>query len=91
MHDDVVVAGLFAVSWTFRPDEPRAAETLSFVWWPAVGLGRATGWLRGDLVNRLGVSVHDGTQRQGDVPARPRLGQRHPWDHRRRACEPAGA
>lgn len=61
VNDAVLV--LFAVSWwlrrdappTYPPDAPELA--LSFV---AVVLALVGGWLGGELVERLGMSVHDG-------------------------------
>jgi uncharacterized membrane protein len=52
---------LFAISWFLRrsvPSHPDAlALTLSFL---AVGLALVTGWLGGELVDRLGVGVDEG-------------------------------
>jgi uncharacterized membrane protein len=56
---NVVVVALFAVSWLLRRDEttdPSAlALVLSFV---GVAIGAVTGWLGGELVDRLGVGVY---------------------------------
>ena len=58
---NVVVVGLFAISWLLRRDDPRAPETLalalSFV---GVALALVTGWMGGELVDRLAVGVDDG-------------------------------
>jgi uncharacterized membrane protein len=58
---NVVVLGLFAASWWLRQDapaNPTAIElALSFA---AVALAVVTGWLGGELVERLGVGVDDG-------------------------------
>jgi uncharacterized membrane protein len=58
---NVVVVALFAVSWFLRrptPNEPSSgALTLSFI---AVVLAMVTGWLGGELVDRLGVGVDRG-------------------------------
>ncbi|MFP5219940.1 MAG: DUF2231 domain-containing protein [Actinomycetes bacterium] len=56
---NVVVVGLFAVSWLLRVDEPghvpgSLALTLAVV---AAALAGVTGWLGGELVDRLGVGV----------------------------------
>lgn len=58
---NVVVLLLFALSWWMRRDAPGAPEGL------AVGLSAAavllalvTGWLGGELVDRLGVGVDEG-------------------------------
>jgi uncharacterized membrane protein len=58
---NVVVVGLFAVSWLLRADaqgwEPGAvALVFSFV---GAALAGFTGWLGGELVERLGVGVDD--------------------------------
>jgi uncharacterized membrane protein len=58
---NVAVVGLFAVSWLLRYDHPvyagSAPLVLSIV---AVGLALVTGWLGGELVDRLAVGVDDG-------------------------------
>ncbi|HZW07959.1 MAG TPA: DUF2231 domain-containing protein [Phycisphaerales bacterium] len=58
---NVIVVGLFAVSGLLRalamPDVSVPAVALSFV---GAGLSLFTGWLGGELVNRLGVGVYEG-------------------------------
>jgi uncharacterized membrane protein len=58
---NVVVVGLFAVSWLMRYDAPvvpsSAAIVLSGL---GVALALVTGWLGGELVDRLGIGVDDG-------------------------------
>lgn len=58
---NVVVTGLFAVSWLLRYPDPDAlngaAVVLSAL---AVVLALFTGWLGGELVDRLGVGVDAG-------------------------------
>jgi uncharacterized membrane protein len=59
---NVVVVGLFAASWWLRSGSPShvpggPAMVLSLV---AVLLGAVTGWLGGELVDRLGVGVDIG-------------------------------
>jgi uncharacterized membrane protein len=59
---NLVVTALFAVSWWLRSGSPgyvpsTAAFVLSLV---AVLLGAVTGWLGGELVDRLGVGVDPG-------------------------------
>jgi uncharacterized membrane protein len=59
---NVVVLGLFAASWWLRRDTPghvpdTAAETLAIV---AVALALVTGWMGGELVERLGIGVTPG-------------------------------
>ncbi len=58
---NVVVVALFAVSWLLRRDAPADPGTLPIVLSAAgVSLALITGWLGGELVNRLGVGVSDG-------------------------------
>lgn len=58
---NVVVMLLFIVSWLMRRPAPaapgRGAFVLSFI---AVALALVTGWLGGELVDRLGVGVDPG-------------------------------
>jgi uncharacterized membrane protein len=58
---NVVVVALFAASWLLRPSAaaipPASALALSFA---GGALAMVTGWLGGELVNRLGVGVDDG-------------------------------
>ncbi len=58
---NVVVLLLFAGSWLVRRDQPEdpgaLAYVLSFAGFALAGL---TGWLGGELVDRLGVGVDDG-------------------------------
>jgi uncharacterized membrane protein len=57
---NVVVVGLFAVSWLLRYGNPiytgAAPLVLSAL---GVGLALVTGWLGGELVDRLSVGVYD--------------------------------
>jgi uncharacterized membrane protein len=57
---NVIVVVLFILSWFVRRGEPgRLPSTLAFVLALAgVLLGAVTGWLGGELVNRLGVGVY---------------------------------
>lgn len=58
---NVVVVLLFAVSWWMRRDAPAAPQALTLVLsFAAGGLALFTGWLGGELVDRLGVGVDDG-------------------------------
>lgn len=59
---NVVVTGLFFTAAYLRNDNrsmppPTSAFALEVV---ALGLGAVTGWLGGELVNRLGVGVDEG-------------------------------
>ena len=58
---NVIVVALFSISWLIRRDVPTLPEAsaiaLSFF---GVGLAVVTGWLGGELVDRLSVGVDDG-------------------------------
>jgi uncharacterized membrane protein len=58
---NVVVVGLFAGSWLLRRDDPRTVEAAAYALsFGGVGLAAFTGWLGGELVERLGVGVDEG-------------------------------
>jgi uncharacterized membrane protein len=58
---NVIVVALFAVSWFLRRDEPTLPPTEAVVaGLLGAGIAVVTGWLGGELVNRLGVGVDDG-------------------------------
>ena len=58
---NVVVLLLFAGSWWLRSDAPTAPELLaSILVFAGAGLALLTGWLGGELVDRLAVGVDDG-------------------------------
>ena len=58
---NVIVVGLFAVSWFLRQDDPALPPTGAVVaGLLGAGIAVVTGWLGGELVNRLGVGVDDG-------------------------------
>jgi uncharacterized membrane protein len=58
---NVIVLGLFAMSWWMRRDAPGLPDMLalsaSFL---GLVLALVTGWLGGELVDRLGVGVDEG-------------------------------
>jgi uncharacterized membrane protein len=58
---NVVVVALFGLSWYMRQADPAAPPTEAVVA-GLIGAGLAvfTGWLGGELVDRLGVGVDDG-------------------------------
>ena len=52
---------LFAGSWWLRSDQPARPETLaSILAFMGAGMALVGGWLGGELVERLGVGVHEG-------------------------------
>lgn len=52
---------LFVVSWLLRRDDPTSPEGLAIgLGALAVALSLVTGWLGGELVDRLGVGVDEG-------------------------------
>jgi uncharacterized membrane protein len=58
---NVVVLLLFTVSWLLRRDAPGSPESAAIVLSGlAVLLALVTGWLGGELVDRLGVGVDEG-------------------------------
>jgi uncharacterized membrane protein len=58
---NVLVVVLFALSWLLRSDAPRMPEVTALALSFAGGfLALYTGWLGGELVDRLSVGVDDG-------------------------------
>ena len=58
---NLVVVLLFAGSWLLRRDNPLAPETLALALsFAGAALALVTGWLGGELVDRLGVGVDEG-------------------------------
>jgi uncharacterized membrane protein len=58
---NVVVVLLFGLSWLIRWDAPAAPETMALLLSFVGGfLALGTGWLGGELVDRLGIGVDDG-------------------------------
>ena len=58
---NVVVVLMFALSWLMRSDSPRTPEMAALALSFAGGfLALFTGWLGGELVDRLAVGVDDG-------------------------------
>jgi uncharacterized membrane protein len=58
---NVIIVVLFAIAWLLRRDDPAAPSTLARIL-EIIGLAMAggTGWLGGELVDRLGVGVDPG-------------------------------
>jgi uncharacterized membrane protein len=58
---NLIVVGLFILSWLLRREAPGSPPTEAIVAGLAgAGLAAVTGWLGGELVDRLGVGVDDG-------------------------------
>ena len=58
---NVIVVVLFAASWWLRRDAPAEPETFAIILSAAASaLAGVTGWLGGELVDRLGVGVDTG-------------------------------
>ena len=58
---NVLVLGLYGISWLMRTGNPAAPETPAMVMsFLGGGLALVTGWLGGELVDRLAVGVDDG-------------------------------
>ncbi len=58
---NVVVVLLFAAGWFLRRPTPQSPPTIALVLsFLGVGLSVITGWLGGELVDRLGVGIDDG-------------------------------
>lgn len=94
---NVLVLVLFMVSWALRGANPSApapaALTLSFV---GVAIAAVTGWLGGELVDRLGVGVDDDANLDAPnslkrPPAARRPGARYTGAERRVGTVPAYA
>ncbi|MGH7528609.1 MAG: DUF2231 domain-containing protein [Gemmatimonadales bacterium] len=77
---NVIVVALFALSWLLRRDNPGTPPTEAIVAGIAgAGLALITGWLGGELVDRLGVGVDDGAHLNApsslsELPAAAELG-----------------
>jgi uncharacterized membrane protein len=102
---NVIVVLLFAISWYLRRDNPATPPTEAVVaGLLGVGIAIVTGWLGGELVDRLGVGVDDGAHLDApsSLTSRPaaavagtesRVGMSHNWAgrERRRFPQPAYA
>ncbi|HEY7088468.1 MAG TPA: DUF2231 domain-containing protein [Tepidisphaeraceae bacterium] len=77
---NVIVVVLFIISWFLRRPAPQfpptSAIVLSFI---GVGLAVITGWLGGELVDRLGVGVDEGANldASSSLSGRPAGGPHH--------------
>lgn len=80
---NVIVVSLFAVSWLLRYGNPIYAGAVPLVLSIAgVALALVTGWLGGELVDRLSVGVYDGAHvdAPSSLSGRPasEMATRHP-------------
>ncbi|HTJ23894.1 MAG TPA: DUF2231 domain-containing protein [Gemmatimonadaceae bacterium] len=58
---NVIVVGLYAASWFLRRPDPGHPSLVALLFMlVGAGLSLVTGWLGGELVDRLGVGVDDG-------------------------------
>ena len=58
---NVVVVVLFIISWLLRRPDVQHPSAVAFIFsYVGAGLALITGWLGGELVDRLGVGVDDG-------------------------------
>lgn len=58
---NAAMLGLFTTSWLRRKDAPRKPDVISVVLAVfGLGFGSLSGWLGGELVDRLGVGVYPG-------------------------------
>lgn len=82
---NVIVLGLFVLSWLLRRPNPAAPPTEAIVaGLLGFGLAAVTGWLGGELVDRLGVGVDDGAHLDApsSLTALPATGRSRPQDRR---------
>ena len=71
---NVVVVLLFAASWMLRYNSPSSPESLALTCsFLGVCLALVTGWLGGELVDRLGIGVDDGAN--PDAPSSLKTGK----------------
>ncbi|MEP6689140.1 MAG: DUF2231 domain-containing protein [Gemmatimonadales bacterium] len=87
---NVLVLGLFAVSWLLRRGDP-SAPTTGAIATGVVGavLIAATAWLGGELVERLGVGVDDGANLDASSSLSELPGDARSVGPDRRAAPPA--
>jgi uncharacterized membrane protein len=81
---NVAVVLLFAASWYLRrPDIAHPGTSAYVLSFAGFALAGVTGWLGGELVDRLGVGVHDGANL--DAPSSIRTSSAQPGSTRARA------
>lgn len=82
---NLVLVVLFAVSWLLRRPEPTAPDGIAFVFsFIGFGLALVSGWLGGELIDRLAVGIDPGAH--ADSP--PSLSRRPAHE---RSSAPSGA
>jgi uncharacterized membrane protein len=59
---NIIVVGLFILSWVLRYNASTTAPSGGAIWISAIAVGLAlvTGWLGGEMVDRLGIGVDEG-------------------------------
>lgn len=73
---NVIVVTLFAVSWFLRGKDPIAPPTGAYVLsFAGAALALVTGWLGGELVDRLGIGIDDGAHVDAPSSLSPRSGR----------------
>jgi uncharacterized membrane protein len=84
---NVLVVGLFALSWVFRRSDPLyvASDPALALSWGAVLLSLVSGWLGGELVERHRMTIYD--EPDWDAPSSLHAGEHGPAIHRE---HPAG-
>ena len=76
---NVIVLALFIASWLLRRDMPERPDAMALILsFAGAGLALLTGWLGGELVDRLGIGVDDGAN-----PDAPNSLSRRPAAQRR--------
>jgi uncharacterized membrane protein len=97
---NVIVVGLFAASWFLRQNDPALPPTGAVVaGLLGAGIAVVTGWLGGELVDRLGVGVDDGAHldapssltSQPATASASRVGASSSWSGRERRHFPPPA
>ena len=83
---NVIVVALFAISWLLRWAEPSYPSTLAYLCsYAGASLSLATGWLGGELVDRLGVGIDDGAHLDAPSSLSTSSARPSPANHLRRA------
>lgn len=81
---NVLVSLLFLASWLLRSEPPASPDLVAMLFsFAGAALAVVTGWLGGELVDRLGVGVHEGAHL--DAPSSLEQPQLTPAQERRAA------